>query len=325
MKYSDIEYFEQFKNISFSYLYRNYDLCYLKAMHELNEDSGADAIIVGSSHAMNGINEYEMPALGKAIQFSISSQDLFYDYLHIKKAFENGKRPIKHCLIGMGYYMIYQDVSRSQLVKHLIPNIYMHIFGEEGKHNFPEAVIHDPLSAVEYNPNIYPSELLGNWCQHWASCVIKEEGTYYNSLLSRAQANLLGVRKVKWSSLSDEQKLSYVHDRVVEGHNKHVKYTESLQENTVIINEIAKFLNEHNVTPVFFITPYTKCYNEHIYPGYKPEIFNILNELEYPVEFLDMNDFQDEFNDEDFLDSDHLNDIGAKKATILLNTFIESI
>ncbi len=325
MIYSDISYFEKLKNMSFDYLYGNYDLCYLKAMHELNQDEGADAIIVGSSHAMNGINEYDMPALGKTIQFSISSQDLFYDYLHIKKAFNHGKKKIKHCLIGMGYYMIYQDVSRAELVKPLVSSIYMHLFGEEGKHNYHNAIIKDPLSEVEFDSNIYPPEILRNWCQYWSNGVMKEEGTYYNSILSRPQANLLGVKKINWAALSDEQKRTYAHDRVVEGHNKHVKYTESLKENIVIINNIARFLHEHDVTPVFFITPYTKCYNEYIYPGYKPEIYKILDELKYPVEFLDMNDFQDEFSDEDFLDTDHLNDNGAKKATILLNSFMELI
>lgn len=51
----------------------------------------------------------------------------------------------------------------------------------------------------------------------------------------------------------------------------------------------------------------------------------ILEDLPYPVEFLDMNDYQEVFGDSDYLDSDHLNLQGALKATNLLNEFIKTI
>ncbi|MDC7293587.1 hypothetical protein NXH67_08670 [Butyrivibrio sp. DSM 10294] len=325
MSFSDREYFRNFEKISWSYLSKNYDYYYLKAMHEKNRLDGADTIIVGSSHALFGINEHDLTYAGKTIQFSIASQDLYYDFLHIKKAFSDGKKQIKNCFINFGYYMLYQDVSRAELVKYLVPNVYMNLFGEEGKHNYVDAVARDPLSVVEYNKDLYPPDIIRSWCEFWSNRTVMEEGTFFNNINSRANHNMLGVRKVIWNTLSEEEKYDVAKDRTLNGHNKHVKYEESHIENIKIIQEMVSFLYTNGVKPLFFITPYTKYYNQYIYSGYKPDIYKVLDELDYPVEFFDMNDFQDEFTDEDFLDSDHLNDIGAKKATVLLDSYLENV
>ena len=55
---------------------------------------------------------------------------------------------------------------------------------------------------------------------------------------------------------------------------------------------------------------------------YKKDIFELLNSLPQQVELLDMNEI-DGFNDEDFLDTDHLSLRGAEKATRLLVEFIK--
>jgi len=54
---------------------------------------------------------------------------------------------------------------------------------------------------------------------------------------------------------------------------------------------------------------------------YKTEIYDVLNEIEYSVEFLDMNEL-DSFGVEDFVDSDHLNYRGAVKASRILNSYL---
>ena len=83
MRFNQEDYFEIIKKTCIQYLYSNYDYCYLKAMHEKNQIEGADTIIVGSSHAMNGIIESELKNGGGVISFCISSQDLYYDFMHV--------------------------------------------------------------------------------------------------------------------------------------------------------------------------------------------------------------------------------------------------
>lgn len=83
-----------------------------------------------------------------------------------------------------------------------------------------------------------------------------------------------------------------------------------------------KYLSERNIRTVFVVFPFTKWYNKYINPQYKEDIYQLLDNLELPVEFLDMNDLEC-FTDSDFLDTDHLNDIGAEKASKVLNDFLE--
>ena len=66
------QYFKDLQQIALHYLLSNYDYCYLDAMHEKNRTIGSKTIISGSSHAMNGIVETELPK--GTINFSISSQ-----------------------------------------------------------------------------------------------------------------------------------------------------------------------------------------------------------------------------------------------------------
>ncbi|WP_026517152.1 hypothetical protein [Butyrivibrio sp. MC2021] len=323
MRYYDNEYFNKWSDLALQYLSNNYDLCYLRAMHEKNRTEGADTIIVGSSHAMNGINELDLKAAGKTIQFSISSQDLFFDFMHIKKAFTEGKYMPKRCLINLGYYMMYQDLSKAEQVKKLIPRVYLNLFGENGRHNYFDATIVDPLSVIKYDEDMFPPPMVKYWCEFWSSRAIWENGTYYSNIITRKNNNIFGIKKIDWNNLSVTEKTSIAIDRTENGHNKHVKHEETHKENIAIVRDMVEFLHDHGVIPLFFITPYTRYYNEYIYKGYKEDIFKTLDSLDLPVELFDMNDYQDVFFDEDFLDSDHLNDAGAQKATEMLNSYLE--
>ncbi len=323
--FRNITYFEKIKNICVSYLYNNYDFCYLSAMHEKNKNIGADTTIIGSSHAMNGIIENELGNAGDVISFCISSQDLYYDFEHIKRAVEKGARPIKRCLMNLGYYMMYQDLSMSKQIRIIIPETYMNLFGDYCVHNYRDAIRIDLMKNVDIDTELYPYETVSDLCRFWGINALKEQSTFYGPLMKRENNNMLGVKHVIWKELSDEQKTDYVINRVVNGHNKHINHLDTRKENGIILEEMVKYLHEHKIKTYFFITPFTKKYNEYIEPKYLPDIFKALDSLKYPVEFLDMNDYGDYFDDSDFIDSDHLNELGAHKATAILNNYIKLV
>ncbi len=150
-----------------------------------------------------------------------------------------------------------------------------------------------------------------------------EQSSYYGDLLKRENNNMLGVQKVEWNSLSEEQKMSYAKNRTENGHNKHIKHVETREENAQILCKMVNYLNAQGVKIYFLITPYTKAYMTYINPMYQPDIFEALDGLPVPVEFLDMNSYVDIFSDLDFVDSDHLNLQGAHKATAVLNSYIK--
>ena len=73
------------------YLNENYEYCYLDSMHYLNEQQEATAIITGLSYGLNGIDAQALNTPPRAINLSMHSQDLYYDFLHAKRAILNGK------------------------------------------------------------------------------------------------------------------------------------------------------------------------------------------------------------------------------------------
>jgi len=221
----------------------------------------------------------------------------------------------------LGYYMLYQDISKSESLQPIITNTYLNLFGEECGHSLKSAKADNLFEKIPIQVDIYPEELIRKLAMYWSKHALYEQSSYYGSFLTRENNSILGVKKVDWNSISEEDKIAYAENRTLNGHNKHIKHIKTRKENGEMLTEIVKALNDNDIKTIFFITPYTKCYNSLIDPAYKPNILDALEKLEYPVEFLDMNDYSDMFDDTDFIDSDHLNLQGAHKATNLLNQF----
>lgn len=299
------------------YCLLNYDYCYLSAMHHKNKLDGTDTLIVGSSHAMNGVVEECFER--RPINFSISSQDIFYAYEHIKKAVKEGKRKIENCIIDLGYYVLYQDVSRSKNIgKALIPRVYVPLFGEP--HHYSESTDYDMLQMLSYDETKYSKELVQEVCSQWAQADMLKEPTFYGNRRSRERNSRCFLEGKIWNSLSEEEREQIAVARTT-NHNYLRKYEATRTENIAIMQEMTKFLTEQSVRVIFVIFPFTDYYNMYIDSMYKAEIYDLLDGFEYPVEFLDMNEFQ-MFDNQDFVDADHLNYQGAEKASRILNAFL---
>ena len=315
--YRDGRCFEELRELGVLYLTHNYDYCYLDAMHEKNRQRGTDTIVVGSSHAMNGIVEGCFDR--EIINFSVSSQDIYYDFLHIKKACQEGKQAIKTCVINIGYYMLFQDLSLSKNMNYLVRKVYEPLFHDT--HFMKTGEAYSPLrETLESGKGIFSAELIGMLCQEWSRRTFIEQGSYYGEPVSRKRNNALALKGVEWGRLSETEKDAYAQKRTAD-HNRLYAHKESRSENGRLIEEMAEYLSERGVRTVFVIFPFTKWYNQYINPEYKDDIYRLLDGLSLPVELLDMNEM-DCFDDSDFLDTDHLNDKGAEKASRLLNQFL---
>ena len=247
---------------------------------------------------------------------------MYYDFEQIKKAVREGKRNIKRCMINLGYYVLYQDLSLSKNTRGIIPLTYLNLFDENRSHNWKEAKREDLFADIGMDEEYIPKDVIHQLCECWAEEAISEQGSFYGALLSRDNNNALKQKGIDWSLLSDEEREAYTKDRVDNGHNKQIEHTETRVENGKILSEMVSFLYENNIKIYFFVSPFTESYLRRIDPRFKADILDELNNLPYPVEFLDMNDYSEEFGDDDFLDPDHVNLNGAHKATALLNSFI---
>jgi len=307
----------ELRKLATRYCLLNYDFCYFSAMHYKNRMEDIQTIIVGSSHAMNGIVEDVFDV--RPVNFSISSQDIFYCYEHIKKAVNESKGRIKNCIIDLGYYALYQDVSLSKKIgKALIPRVYMPLF--ENAHHYQEALDYDMLQMLSYDRMRYDDALVRSVCEQWAQADMLNDPTYYGKRRSREKNSRCFLEGNVWLNISEEKREQIAAGRAEE-HNRLKKYIATKQENIVIIKEMVEFMVRHNIRVVFVVFPFTSYYNRFIDFEYKTEIYDVLNEIEYSVEFLDMNEL-DSFGVEDFVDSDHLNYRGAVKASRILNSYL---
>lgn len=313
------DYFETLKDIVLQYVFDNYDYCYLDAMHVKNRTEGTKTILVGCSHAMYGINERKFSE--GMINFSIASQDLYYGYKHIRKAIEEGKQKIERCIINIGYYGLYQDVSLSKSWDYAqLYKVYYPLF--EDAHNFHgeggQSSSYE-WQRIKYDKDVYSMELVQKFCQEWARGFFMEEGSYYGSVKSR-KSNIMLPHMV-WNEL-DEKTKEQVALRRMQDHNRLKKYVQSREENCMLVQKMADYLYQNDIVPVFVIFPFTNWYNRYIDTEYKKEIYSLLDRLPMPVEFWDLNDYEGIFDDSDFVDTDHVNDRGAEKISVLLNELL---
>ncbi len=102
---------------------QNYDYLWLRAMLGKCESAPkGSTLITGSSHALNGIRE---SAWNSAVNCSMHSQDIYYDYLCARRAISAAAGgAFSRCFIMMGYYIAYQDLSRSKVSREtMIANV----------------------------------------------------------------------------------------------------------------------------------------------------------------------------------------------------------
>lgn len=320
MKYFSEAYFAGLRDTVLQYTIDHYDYCYLHAMHEKNKIEGTKTIIAGSSHAMNGIVNENFE--GGCINFSISSQDIYYDFQHIKKAVEEGRQKIENCIINIGYYMLYHDLSLCNVMGYLVPSVYYPLFGDA--HHYVIEKEYDMLAGLKNVGDGYSRGLIKKVCEEWSEGFFMEESSYYGSMKTRENNNIFGLKKIIWNTLSEEEKKNAAIKRTFD-HNRMRKYEQTRMENGKLVKEMVEYLYRNDIVPVFVIFPFTTWYNEYVDKDFKTDIYNTLDSLSWPVEFLDMNDCEGIFTDTDFLDTDHMNKKGARKATEILNEFIQMI
>ncbi len=271
MSYYYDEVFRDIKNMSIDYLSGNYDYCYLKAMHKKLEEKETEVLIVGCSHAMNGIIETEMDR--ETVNLSLSSQDIYYIYKNIEKVLMYCKP--KYCFINIGYWGLYQDLSKQKNQSVLIDYIFNPIFQDSHRKEVLET------ETTRYRNEFfmklsssYDFETLKNLSHDWAINCLKEEGSYYNNIKSREKNSALYLRGYEWNKMSNEEKEKVAKDRTAD-HNRFVKYSKTREENEIILGNIIEMLDKEGIIPIVVIFPQTKLYTKYIDEKYKKKFWII--------------------------------------------------
>nr|WP_207715353.1 D-alanyl-lipoteichoic acid biosynthesis protein DltD [Clostridium saccharoperbutylacetonicum] len=275
-----------FKYIDSFWSYVEFDLLQL-----YNNRENVEGIITGISYAEKGINEKVL--IKNFNKLTRHSQDLYYDYNLVNYAIDKYKeemKNLKYVIISLSYYSFEYDMSLSAMKGKV--QAYYKAIGKE--HHLLD--IDRYLSETENNEYI-----------------VKEV----------FHLDIYGYPKVKWNITSSDKKIDLVNEEYGKRQalldcNKN--YYETVKENTEILQKYLQLLKDNNIKPIIVVCPVSKYYSKYFLQSMKEEFYSIINKVkeQYSFQFLDY--FNNKlFEDSDFYDVSHLNEIGAEKFTRILN------
>lgn len=265
-----------------------------------------DTVITGSSYGLLGIDEN---MLTHEVNTSLPSQDLYYSLKAVYKLWEDNPN-IKNVVLCCGYYIYHWDLSmvRNSTEQQRISMVYEPIF-----HDTHNAVLLPPNSSVLPKSHIFD-------IQKCVEATIRAESTktYYCSENPRSlwALRLWQDPSKDWIQLSEEERRDAGKKRAIQ-HNGNTKYVNTLRENTILFHKFISFCTQKKIQVLMVVTPGSKYYCKYLDPVFKEAYYDVLNGTEGTIHLLDL--YTDEsFGEEDFLDTDHLNDSGAKKMTTMI-------
>ena len=281
-------------------------------LNRCSKEEEINSVIVGNSYSLMSISEEDLNK--KAVKLAFYSQDLYYSIELAKKAIQLNEN-IKECIFGISYYILRHDLSsgRNEYSKSLVRNIYYPLLKDT--HNSKEDFVLEPNSICDYNMDMLISSIFDlKKIEHF---IFKK----LYDLEDKTCRQVLGNMK-EWQYLSKEDKENVALNRAIV-HNKMFKYDNTKLEHSILLKEFVSYLKNKNIKLTVIVFPTTKQYYDNIMTEFKDELELVLDYLKENEAFvLDLREYSEEFNDSDFLDSDHLNSNGKIKATKIINSII---
>lgn len=251
-----------------------------------------NTLILGSSHTFYGINpEYFSK---KTFNAAYVSQSLDLDY-EILNAYESKLKKLKTVIIPISYFSLFETLE-TDLEKWRIKN-YVIYYGLENKYQFTDnfETLNNDMKlnvkkAVKHyflNQSFITSSKLG-----W--------GTNFNSKNKKEFKGKLTAKK-----------------HTAKNYNLY-------QENLNTLQKIITLCKKQKISVLFITTPTHLSYFKNLNKIQLEKITKTISELvknNSNCKYLNLLK-SEKFTDKDFYDADHLNEIGAKKLSLLLKTEI---
>lgn len=288
---------------------QNYDYLWLRTMLEQagRSKTPGSTLITGSSHALNGIAE---GCWRQAFNCSMHSQDIYYDFQCARRVLERAEPGVfVRCFLVMGYYIAYQDLSRSKISREtVIANVYEPIFHDA--HNWHSPSHRDPWDGLGDIP-----EPIKTACEEAAVQKLLEYGTYYSEI--RPRGTLFDLKGRTWAEVSQAERNAMGQARAAD-HNKLFQHKESFDENKRILGEFIQYLTAHQVQPIVVIPPFSPEYDRFVLPELRAGVLELLDAVPEDVHYVDFHSAKELFTPADFMDTDHLSAAGAEKVSRIL-------
>ena len=306
-------------NISEKIYYSNYDYNYLTNAIEESKSEGTESIVVGNSYPLTGIDASILDL--NSVSMALSSQDLYYSYKLAELVINNNEN-IKRCIIGGGYYLVYHDMSRSKNEDAInrVKNVYYPILKD--KHNSETVDIIKIPELKQYTDNkviryIFDLDYLD---KYFNKLIYKSNKKYFNENMPREENNMLAG--ISLDNISEDDKYRLGEARASQ-HNKLSKYVKTTDDYMRIFADFINFLESKGIEIVIVIFPNTKYYNKFLDKKYENEFYRIIDT--FKDKKFKLIDFSREggFEEKDFIDFDHMSELGANKITNMINNILK--
>lgn len=305
---------------------------YLQLALETVQKPTTNTIVLGSSYAKYGISAQQLGA--QCVNLGLDAQDIYYT-CKLGQLVVKSNPNIQQVVLASGYYWFYSDISRanSAYAQGLITNTYYPILKDahhaSNLNNLePQSYLSADMDflneekAMDFYCRLLYQQQNGESAKLSRNFVYNAEKTSWemNSRFVRTTFDQTHSDEMTWHLLSPMVKDAFAVERCRD-HNKLLRHIESYEENKEILNQFVTLCNTIGVEVYILCMPQTKYYLRHLLPEFRERYFAALDTIEGTYQFLDFHD-ADIFDDQDYLDQDHLGPQGAEKATAFLKELL---
>jgi hypothetical protein len=285
--------------ISFEFLLRAIpnDYSYKKQYLDKNAKE-IEVLYLGNSHIFYGIN----PEFSNFNSFNAAygSQSLNYDFAILNK-YKNQWKKLKFIIIPVDYTSMYSSIEDG-IEKWRVKNyaLYFDIKSFEISNNF----------------EILNGKLLKN--------IVRIKSFYLNKR-SDISCNKLGYGTAFNSK--NAKNLEETGKEAALNHTKKIENNVSFPKNEKALKSIIELAQQKNIKVIFITSPAYKTYTDRLKPQ---QLKNTISHVKTLVSknkhtyYLDLLD-DPRFETRDFFDADHLNEIGSKKFTLIMDSIVNEL
>lgn len=253
-------------------------------------------LVLGSSHAFDDIDPEWFSCCG--FNFANSSQSLFHDSQLCLKY--NDQMPeLKAVIFTISYFSLWFEMH--DLPESWRDYFYFHYYG----------IRHPSLDKTDIKYFSYATLYTKRFLKDMIFNTINKEQEFgdikfngWNKVQSTGDSTEI-------SDKSGEEKVKF-HNSII--HRDH------LSDNIRYLEPLLKKLNDRNIQVIFVIPPVYKTYSKYAHPSIMAENRRIISGLckKFNGKLFDY--FSDpRFTKEDFMNNDHLNWMGSKKFSLILD------
>ena len=254
--------------------------------------AGINTLILGSSHTFYGLNPEFFST--KTFNAAYVSQSLGLDY-EILNAYQSKLKNLKTVIVPISYFSLFETLE-TDVEKWRIKN-YVIYYSFENKYRFT-----DNFESLDNHIALNIKKMIKYYVLNkpYITASTLGWGTNFNS---KNKKPLNGIFTAK----------------------KHTAKNFNLyNENVKSLQKIIALCKKNNIQIVFITTPTDKSYYENLNKIQIEKTTKTISELvknNSNCNYLSLLK-SEKFTKEDFYDADHLNEIGAKKLSLLLNKLI---